>query len=102
MPTMTLPEIFAACTKMDDALIALYNAAEALEAIGMDASHLDAQQEIIQKRRSALIAPQQAKYRKYLAMADASGNASLTEREGFAAEAAKIKKAMGHFVNRGF
>ena len=46
---MTLPEIFATCTKMDDALIALYNTAEALEAIGMDASYLDAQQEIIQK-----------------------------------------------------
>lgn len=102
MTTMTLPEIFALCTKMDDALIALYNTAEALEAIGMDASYLDAQQEIIQKRQAALIAPQQAKYRKYLAMADATSNASATEREGFAAEAAKIKTAMGHFVNRGF
>jgi len=38
------------------------------------------------------------RHSKYLAMANASSNASLTERTGFQTEAVKIREAVGEFV----
>lgn len=73
-------------------------AAEQLDALDLDTTAIDAQIEVLVALQTEIVTPLKSRHSKYLAMANASSNASLTERTGFQAEADKIREAVGGFV----
>ena len=95
---MTLTETADKLSKIALAFNSLMRAAEQLDALGMDTTAIDAQIDVLVTLQSEIVTPLKSRHSKYLAMANVRSNASLTEREGFQAEANKIRDAVGGFV----
>mgnify|MGYP000069454644 CR=1 FL=1 len=95
---MTLTETADKLAKIALAFNSLMRAAEQLDALGLDTAAIDAQIETLVALQTEIVTPLKSRHSKYLAMANASSNASLTERAGFQAEADKIRDAVGGFV----
>ncbi len=95
---MTLTETADKLAKIALAFNSLMRAAEQLDALGLDTTAIDAQIDVLVALRTEIVTPLKSRHSKYLAMANASSNASLTERTGFQAEADKIREAVGGFI----
>ena len=95
---MTLIETADKLAKIALAFNSLMRAAEQLDALGLDTTAIDAQIDVLVALQTEIVTPLKARHSKYLAMANASSNASLTERTGFQAEADKIREAVSGFV----